>query len=168
MTIEVGAATVTQSLLFPNTVATANSNASYCGPNSYVFTPSLDTLDFLSFAGTTLTGTSNDFSHVSSTLITVTVSLANYPTVSPLSRSFTVDVICFLTAINPSSPMTPIEYFIGDAQISTPIPAFTVNPSGCPHELTYTVTMSDDSVLPAQFTFDATTGSEAINVFTTD
>ena len=47
------------------------------------------------------------------------------------------------------------------------IPAYTLTPSGCPNELTYSVTMSDDSVLPSQFTFTNTPGSEAINVFTT-
>lgn len=33
--------------------------------------------------------------------------------------------------------------------------------------MTYSVTMSDNSVLPSQFTFTNTPGSEAINVFTT-
>ena len=45
--------------------------------------------------------------------------------------------------------MTPIEYFIGDTQIATPVPAYTLSPSACPYELNYAVTMADNSVLPA-------------------
>lgn len=64
--------------------------------------------------------------------------------------------------------MTPITYWIGDPLIVTPVPVYTLSPSGCPYELTYSVSFSDGNPLSSQFTFTSTTGSEAINVYETN
>jgi hypothetical protein len=82
------------------------------------------------------------------------------------TKSFTMLVTC-VTAISPSSSMASITYFIGDTSIGTLIPAYSLTPTGCPNELTYVVTMSDNSVLPSQFTCTNTSNSKTINVFTT-
>ena len=82
------------------------------------------------------------------------------------TKSFTLLVTC-VTAVTPSISMAPITYFIGDTSIGTLIPAYTLTPPGCPNELTYSVTMSNNSVLPSQFTFTNNVGSKTINVFTT-
>lgn len=63
--------------------------------------------------------------------------------------------------------MTSVIYYVGDSPLASLIPAFDIAPSGCQAPLKYGVKMSDGSSLPSQFTFIATMGAQAINVFTT-
>jgi hypothetical protein len=39
-------------------------------------------------------------------------------------------------------------YYIGDPQISIPVPTYALTPSGCPLELTYSAKLADGSTLP--------------------
>ena len=80
--------------------------------------------------------------------------MENYSQVSG-QQTFNLLVTC-VRSIAPSSSMASIDYFIGDAQIATLIPAYNLSPSDCPIELVYSVTMDDDTALASQFTLDKT------------
>ena len=64
--------------------------------------------------------------------------------------------------------MIPIEYFIGDTLIPTPVPVYTLSPSACPYELVYSVAFANGDPLSSQFTFDPTQGSEKVDIYETD
>ena len=67
----------------------------YCGPNVYTFSPPLA---FLTLVGDTLTGATLNSGDISSTLVTVTVSLQDYPAIV-ITKTLTVNVVsnCVLT-----------------------------------------------------------------------
>lgn len=72
------------------------------------------------------------------------------------TTTFKITVSC-LTSITAPSALTD-TYYISDSAQTLQIPDFTRTPSGCPHELTYTVALSPSGSLPASITFsqDAT------------
>lgn len=60
-------------------------------------------------------------------------------------------------------------YYIGDPQISIPVPTYTLTPSACPLELVYSVQQVSGAALPAAIQLDASVpGSEKINIWATD
>ena len=100
MTITVGASANTQSIPFPDSIATTRGNASYCGARSFSFVPSLS---FLTVAGgNTLNGVTSNVGDVSVNSVTMTVSLIDYTGVPSITKTFTVTVICTISALNMS------------------------------------------------------------------
>ena len=99
MTYQIGAAASTQTTSFPNTVATTQSNPTYCGANTFSFSP---TKNWLTVSGNTIsvaTSTWDDFGTFS---ITVTVSLTDYPppTVASISKTFTIVISCVVQTVS--------------------------------------------------------------------
>ena len=89
MTYVIGTTAATQTTSFPNTIATSLLNPTYCGANSFLFSP---TKTFLSISGNTISVFSSSSADVGIHSITVTVSLADYPSVSSISKTFTITV----------------------------------------------------------------------------
>jgi hypothetical protein len=100
MTITVGASATTQSVPFPNSIATTRGNAAYCGANSFIFVPSLNFLTVT--GGNTLNGVTSSVDDVSVNSVTVSVSLIDYPGVPSITKTFTVTVICTISALSMS------------------------------------------------------------------
>lgn len=91
MSYQIEAAAATQTTAFANTVATGKSNPTYCGANTFSFSP---TKTFLSASGNIISvSTSNPADAVTSTII-VTVSLVDYPQVPSISKTFTITITC--------------------------------------------------------------------------
>jgi hypothetical protein len=89
MTYMIRATAATQTISFPNTIATAKLNPTYCGANSFLFSP---TKTFLSVSGNTISVSTSNSADVGTHIITLTVSLADYPSVTSISRTFTITV----------------------------------------------------------------------------
>ena len=82
MTYQIAATAVTQTTPFPNTIATAKSNPTYCGANTFSFTP---TKTWLTVSGNTISVSTSTVADVGTFSITVTVSLTDYPAVASIS-----------------------------------------------------------------------------------
>ena len=84
------------------------------------------------------------------------------------TASFNLLVTCVHSILTASSIGSQL-YYIGDPMISIAIPTYSLNPSGCPLELNYSVTLADGSALPNAIKLDASTyGQEVINIYETD
>jgi uncharacterized protein YccT (UPF0319 family) len=102
MDYQIASATITQTTPFPNSVAIAQSNPAYCGANLFSFSP---ILTFLTGSGNTISVSSSNLTDIGvHTNITVTVSLADYPSVSSISSTFTVTISCVVTTLTLSTP----------------------------------------------------------------
>jgi hypothetical protein len=106
MTITVGASATTQSIPFPDSIATTRGNEAYCGARSFSFSPSLSFLTVT--GGNTLNGVTSNAGDVSVNSVTMTVSLVDYAGVLSSTKIFTVTVICTISAIS----MSPTIYSI--------------------------------------------------------
>ena len=84
MTYQIAATAVTQTTSFPNTVATAKSNPTYCGANTFSFSP---TKTWLTVSGNTISVSTSTVADVGTFSITVTVSLTDYPPPTVVSIS---------------------------------------------------------------------------------
>ncbi len=100
MNYQITGTAATQITPFANTVATAQSNPTYCGANSFSFSP-LNT--FLTVIGNTISLYTNDSTNVGTYNINVTVSLIDYPTVPSISKSFTITINCAVTSLTITS-----------------------------------------------------------------
>ena len=67
---------------FPNTIATAQSDPTYCGANTFSFSPSKT---WLTVSGNTISVFTSTVTDVGNYKITVSVSLASYDTVTSIS-----------------------------------------------------------------------------------
>ena len=79
---QIAEAAVTQTTPFPNTIATAKSNPTYCGANTFSFTP---TKTWLTVSGNIISVSTSTVADVGTFSITVTVSLTDYPAVASIS-----------------------------------------------------------------------------------
>ena len=103
MTYQIAATAVTRLIPFTNTVATAKSNATFCGANIFSFSL---TKTWLTFSGNTISVSTSDLADAGTYTLTVTVSLADYPPPVPasLSKTFTISIcdlvqtVSFLTS----------------------------------------------------------------------
>jgi hypothetical protein len=91
MTYQIAATAVTQSTPFPNTTAISKGNPTYCGANTFSFSP---TKTFLTASGNTLSVSTSNPADVGTYSINVTVSLADYPLVPSISKTFTITITC--------------------------------------------------------------------------
>jgi hypothetical protein len=66
-------------------------------------------------------------------------------------RSFSLLVKC-VQSISPDSVLAIVLYFITDPVI-TRTPTYALTPADCPNELVLTVTLSNNSLLPASITY---------------
>ena len=107
MTITVGASAITQSTPFPDSLATTKGIAAYCGARSFSFSPNLGFLTVT--GGNTLNGVTSSATDVSVNPVTMTVSLVDYSGVPSIARTFTVTVICTISAISMSPTSFSIE-----------------------------------------------------------
>ena len=82
MTYQIAATAITQTTPFPNTAATAASNPTYCGANTFSFSPSKT---WLTVSGNTISVFTSTVTDVGNYKITVSVSLASYDTVTSIS-----------------------------------------------------------------------------------
>ena len=82
MTYQIAATAITQTTPFPNTAATAASNPTYCGANTFSFSP---TKAWLTVSGNTISVCTSTVADVGTFSITVTVSLTDYPAVASIS-----------------------------------------------------------------------------------
>ena len=91
MTYQIASTAVTQTIPFPNTVATAQSNPTFCGANIFSFSL---TKTWLTFSGNTISVFTSDLADAGTYTLTVTVSLADYPppAVASLSKTFTISI----------------------------------------------------------------------------
>jgi hypothetical protein len=106
MTITVGASATTQSIPFPDSIATTRGNAAYCGARLFSFNPSLAFLTVT--GGNTLNGVTSSVGDVSVNSVNLTVSLVDYTGVPSTIKTFTVTVICTISALS----MSPTSYSI--------------------------------------------------------
>lgn len=78
-----------------------------------------------------------------------------------ITDTFIATVSC-VTGITQLSSIAPTTYYITDPVIPIPIPAYSLTPATCPYELVVTsVTLADNSALPASITFD---GANTVNI----
>ena len=82
MPYQIAATAATQTTPFPNTLATAQSNPTYCGANTFSFYPSKT---WLTVSGNTISVFTSTVTDVGNYKITVSVSLASYDTVTSIS-----------------------------------------------------------------------------------
>ena len=99
MTYQIAATAVTQTTPFPNTIATAESNPTFCGANTFSFSP---TKTWLTVSGNTISVSTSTVADVGTFSITVTVSLVNYPppAVASISKTFTITITCVVQTIS--------------------------------------------------------------------
>ena len=83
MTNQVAATGITQDVWIADSISTSHSNLGFCGGRTYTLSPSLS---FLTLSGSTLTLFTNITGDVSSNIVTMTVSLTDYPLI--LSKTF--------------------------------------------------------------------------------
>ena len=79
----VSATFVSQDIAFLDSIATFHSNPAYCGPRTYTLSHA-----FLTISGTTMKLYTANLADVNVYTSTITVSLTNYPMVTPLTKSF--------------------------------------------------------------------------------
>jgi hypothetical protein len=115
MNYQIGATAATQTTPFPNLVATTHSNTNFCGANSFSFSPQKN---FLTASGNII----SVFTSIPADIgihnnIIVTVSLADYPLVPSISRTFTVTITCVVSTLTFSTSPTSTTLQVGiDAQ----------------------------------------------------
>ena len=107
MTYQIGAAASTQTTSFPNTVATTQSNPTYCGANTFSFSP---VKTFLSVSGNVISVSTTSLTDVGTFSITVTVSLTDYPSVASISKTFTITNDCAVTSLTITSQVPNTTY----------------------------------------------------------
>ena len=76
MTYQIATTAVIQTTPFPNTVATAQSNPTLCGANTFSFSPAKT---WLTVSGNTISVSTSTVADVGTFTIIVTVSLTDYP-----------------------------------------------------------------------------------------
>lgn len=107
------------SLAFQNTKAVAYGSADYCGPNKFVFTPTLPS--FLSFNAATevLTLWTDRVTDVALTPISfsVVISLVDYPTIT-LTKTFSATLVCQVLSLTISSG--PANMFVEPGATTQP------------------------------------------------
>ena len=96
---QIAEAAVTQTTPFPNTIATAKSNPTYCGANTFSFSP---TKTWLTVSGNTISVSTSTAADVGTFNIIVTVSLADYPppAVASISKTFTITISCVVQTVS--------------------------------------------------------------------
>ena len=96
---QIAEAAVTQTTPFPNTIATAKSNQTYCGANTFSFSP---TKTWLTVSGNTISVSTSTAADVGTFNIIVTVSLADYPppAVASISKTFTITISCVVQTVS--------------------------------------------------------------------
>ena len=99
MTYQIAATAVTQTTPFPNTVATAQSNPTFCGAKTFSFSP---TKTWLTVLGNTISVSTSTVADVGLYTINVTVSLASYPppAVASISKTFTITISCVVQTVS--------------------------------------------------------------------
>lgn len=78
---------------------------------------------------------------------TITIILTEVFSGIKVTESFTLTVSC-VTSISQYNVLSPVIYFIRDAEMVIPIPSYSITPSTCPMELLYSAAQADDSPLP--------------------
>ena len=91
-----------------NSVAVAQSNLSFCGPYTITWSPALPS--FMTFADPIITLTSSNPADVATypnpITMTVTYKLTNYSSITSVSKTFTVQVVCKVqTMVFATSPL---------------------------------------------------------------
>ena len=108
MSYQIAAAqAATQTTPFLNTVATGQSNPTYCGANTFSFSPAKT---FLSVSGNIISVSTSDPADVNTYSITVTVSLTDYPSVASISKTFTITNDCAVTSLTITSQVPNTTY----------------------------------------------------------
>ena len=98
MSYQIAAAqAATQTTPFLNTVATGQSNPTYCGANTFAFSPAKT---FLSVSGNIISVSTSDPADVNTYSITVTVSLTDYPSIPSISKTFTITITCVVQTLS--------------------------------------------------------------------
>ena len=112
MTYQIAATEVTQTTPFPNTVASNQSNPTYCGANTFSFSP---TKTWLTVSGNTISVSTSTVADVGTFSITVTVSLTDYPppTVASISQMFTITISCVVQTVSFSTSPVSTTLRIG-------------------------------------------------------
>jgi hypothetical protein len=59
-------------------------------------------------------------------------------------------------------------YYITDPQIDVSIPLYTLTPSSCPYQLTYSASLADGSALPASITLHGSDSNSFIRLSSSD
>lgn len=97
MAIDVGQTPDSQTLSFPNSIATGHSNPTYCGSRIYTLSP---TYSFLTIASDVLTlSTSTVADSGTYNPVTLQVSLQDYPSIV-LTKTFTATISCNVYSLN--------------------------------------------------------------------
>ena len=91
MSNKVSLTAVTQDVSFLDSIATSNSNPTYCGTRTYSFSPAHS---FLSISGSTMSLSTTTVSDVNVYNVDLTVSLTSYSGVTSITKSFVVTITC--------------------------------------------------------------------------
>jgi hypothetical protein len=85
MSTKVSQTADTQDISFEDSIGTSHTDQNYCGARTYTLSESLS---FLTISGTTLTLSSMNVANVGVYDIVLTVSLTNFPGVTPITKNF--------------------------------------------------------------------------------
>jgi hypothetical protein len=143
------------------TIVAANANV-----NCYYYlasgTPAFVTLDGDPYNSPKIKVSTTDVAHTG--VYSITIFFKDNFSGLVRSDTFELTVSC-VRAIALRASLTNINYWITDT-VQTRTPLYDLTPSGCPNELTYTVTLANLAALPHQISFDSST--KVISVQETD
>ena len=92
MTFVIGTTASTQDATFDDSISTAHSNPVYCGAKVLSLSP---TFAFATISGSNIVVDTTDPADVGGPYsVTLTVTLADYPSVTALTKTFTVTITC--------------------------------------------------------------------------
>jgi hypothetical protein len=98
---------------------------------------------------------------------TITVILTEAFSGIKVTESFTLTVSC-VTKISQYYFLSPVIYFIRDADIVISIPSYSITPNTCPMELLYSASQADDSPLPNSISLLNENGANFLRLSETD
>ena len=84
-----------------------------------------------------------------------------------MTESFTLTVSC-VTKISQYYFLSPVIYFIRDADIVISIPSYSITPNICPVELMYSAAQANDSPLPNAISLLNDNGAHFLRLSETD
>jgi hypothetical protein len=120
---------------FEDAIGTVHSNQAYCGPRSFLLTPSPA---FAIISGNTLTINPTLVSDAIAQDVTLAIGLVNYPAIPTIQESFKIIVICQVTSLAfTTPPPSLITIKVGiDIQPSSANFAVSKTPN-CPQAVTF-------------------------------